>query len=507
MQRDFSPTFLAAVLTIFLAAITIPYLAAWLMEGEQWIFSGILLNPLDGNTYLAKIMQGVQGSWKFRLPYTADAEATTFIFIFYLALGHLARLIDVSPVLIFHLARAAGSIFLFVVLVIFIRQVLPEQKRRTALILVLFGSGLGWLGVPFGIVGSDFWVAEAYPFLSAFSNPHFPIGLSCLLIILLLAHSQESSFSGIFVSAFLLAVILPFGLIVAGIVMTGSMLARWLSQRVFPAKLFLRLAAIGAAGIGPAAYYLYAIQSDPQLRLWNQQNITPSPSVFDLFLSFSPALLTAVLALVSFQRGDSDDLLPAVGLWLVIGAVLIYFPWSLQRRFLMGYFIPCGILAAWGLYKFRWGKWVEFGLISASLVTNLVLMLTIFFGIGTHAKEYYLSADEAAALTWITGNTDRNDVILASPDFSLFIPAQTGRRVIYGHPYETVQAERMKLLATSFYEGSLPDAELQNLLMEVDYILLGSQEVALGGSPSLDSYRVVFKQGLVTIFAVKQSPR
>ena len=41
-------------------------------------------------------------------------------------------------------------------------------------------------------------------------------------------------------------------------------------------------------------------------------------------------------------------------------------------------------------------------------------------------------------------------LILSSPEMGLFIPAQTGRRVLYGHPFETVNADAEKDLVLVF---------------------------------------------------------
>ena len=60
--------------------------------GDTHVFGGFLLNPLDGNSYLAKMQQGASGSWRFTLPFTPEPGEGAYLFLFYLALGHLCRL-------------------------------------------------------------------------------------------------------------------------------------------------------------------------------------------------------------------------------------------------------------------------------------------------------------------------------------------------------------------------------------------------------------------------------
>ncbi len=50
---------------LLLAASCLPYLVAWLATPPGHQFVGLVINPLDGNSYLAKIREGWAGSWQF----------------------------------------------------------------------------------------------------------------------------------------------------------------------------------------------------------------------------------------------------------------------------------------------------------------------------------------------------------------------------------------------------------------------------------------------------------
>ena len=71
--------FAILVSVIALAAAAGPYLWAWAAAGEAHVFGGLLFNPIDGNTYLAKAYQGFEGDWRFRLPYTAEPGGGAYI--------------------------------------------------------------------------------------------------------------------------------------------------------------------------------------------------------------------------------------------------------------------------------------------------------------------------------------------------------------------------------------------------------------------------------------------
>jgi hypothetical protein len=89
--------------------ITLPYLYAAQAGGDEYVFGGFLLNPIDGNSYLAKMYEGWRGDVKFTLPYTTEVSEGGYLFLFYIGLGHLARMIDVPRILVFHAARIISS--------------------------------------------------------------------------------------------------------------------------------------------------------------------------------------------------------------------------------------------------------------------------------------------------------------------------------------------------------------------------------------------------------------
>ena len=204
-----------------------------------WQFAGILVNPFDGHSYLAKIRQGLEGNWLFHLTYTPEPHAGAFIFTFYLALGHLAALLHLSPILIFHLARLVAGLCLLLVAFRFIAWVTPHfQERRLA-----FRSSLvlrvwvGWV-VIFGAFPIDLWVPEAFVPYSLYANPHFPLAMALMLVIfqLILAHStfnvQHLTFTGL--AALALALTLPFALLTVWAVLAVFLAWLYITSRRLP---------------------------------------------------------------------------------------------------------------------------------------------------------------------------------------------------------------------------------------------------------------------------------
>ena len=101
---------------IVLLLVTLPFVIATCSGGDNYIFNGFLLNPLDGNSYIAKMYQGWEGSWRFFLPYTSEPGEGAYLFLFYLGLGHLARILNTPLLVVYHFARLMGCIVLLMTL-------------------------------------------------------------------------------------------------------------------------------------------------------------------------------------------------------------------------------------------------------------------------------------------------------------------------------------------------------------------------------------------------------
>jgi hypothetical protein len=488
-----------AAFIIFLLAISLPYILASMVGGDDLVFGGFLFNPLDGNSYLAKMYQGWEGEWRFTLPYTSTQGEGSFLFLFYLLLGHMSRWTHLPLVVMYHLARMISAVLLFWALISFIRMIFKNDSTlwNKALLLTIFGSGIGWLAIPFGGFTSDFWVAEAYPFLSAYATPHFALGLAILLVLLEFSQKPVSAPIALlsFVLSFLLAIIQPFGVVIAAVVIAAN--AAWKSweQRKITWE---PLALVLVGGGIPLLYQFWTIYTDPLLTAWNAQNLTPAPPVWDLLFSLSPAVLFAFFAAYSVLRHKDTGHLRIVIIWLAASFLLIFFPFNLQRRFMLGMYIPAALLAVAALGPLTTSRknlvWIL--LFVFSVFTNTVVLSAGVFGALAREPSIYLSHSEWQALEFIRLETEPDAVILAAPETGLLIPAYTGRRVLYGHPFETVDALRKEKLVRDMLAS--PDQDLSS----VNYIFLGPRERQMSGSFHQFQSSVVFQNAGVEIFRV-----
>ena len=58
-------------LSVVLMLLTsIPYLVGFQEQRGAWAFTGFVFGVGDGNSYIAKMLQGAAGAWLFRTPYS-----------------------------------------------------------------------------------------------------------------------------------------------------------------------------------------------------------------------------------------------------------------------------------------------------------------------------------------------------------------------------------------------------------------------------------------------------
>jgi len=374
-------------------------------------------------------------------------------------------------------------------------------------------------------------VAEAYPFLSAYVNPHFAFSLALLLALLTLSPGGSRRAGTIFVTAALIGLALsllsPFGLVMGALALAGALALEWLlADGAAPAGLCARLRAylelprprqmllrlIGSI-IGGAPFSVYNVwltRVHPQLAAWNAQNLTWTPAAWDVLLALSPALPLALYGTWRVVRDRAVNFYPLLA-WAGSALAMIYLPLDLQRRFMIGLFLPLAALSGYGLEVLaksrpapaRRLKVLGLGL---ALPTTLLMLAAGWVVVRNLDPAVYLSGDERRALAWLDAHSAPDALVLASPQMGLWIPPYTGRRVIYGHTFETVSAAAEQAAVEDFYAGRQPDPSGFLQARGVDFVFYGDRERALGALPGGLPLEPVLASGNVTVYRLAGAP-
>ena len=136
-----------------------------------------------------------------------------------------------------------------------------------------------------------------------------------------------------------------------------------------------------------------------------------------------------------------------------------------------------------------------------AIITNLIVIMAGIGGIRSRDRSVYMTQGESQAFEWLDNNIEKDAVILAGPDTGLLIPVYTGRRVLYGHPFETVDANT-KLHEVKNYFNNPDIIDSEGLLSKVNYVFVGPRERELSSNGFQLDLQVIYDEMGVTIFSV-----
>jgi asparagine N-glycosylation enzyme membrane subunit Stt3 len=290
-------------------------------------------------------------------------------------------------------------------------------------------------------------------------------------------------------SSLLLGIVQPFCVVTVYSVLGGYFILRLLKEKRLPWPEILRGMVAGAA-TAPIIAYDYSVYTfNPVLRAWSEQNITPSPPLWAYAIAYGFVFVLVVggAVLAIRRRSKADFFLLA---WVIVNGLLLYAPFSLQRRLVTGLHVPLCILAAMALSRYVLPRFLPAkktlilgAFIVLTMPSNLFVLMASMAGAAQQDSRLYLYRDEAEAMTWLQENTQPTDIVLASPEMGLFIPAWAGNRVLYGHPFETIEAEKKRALAEMFYQAQTKESIRREIIEghHITHVFYGSRERALSG--------------------------
>ncbi len=344
-------------------------------------------------------------------------------------------------------------------------------------------------------------MAEAYPFLTAYANAHFPFGIAILLMSFSTYLRQGNTKFIMLVFGLLLSIILPFAYALGIIVICCDQIMVIIKKRSGNWKnIFIFI----VGGTPYLVYQFWIIKAHPALSIWNMQNLTPSPTLFNTIMAFMPAIFVSIISIFYLYIRNKPPLLDLIIIWVVASMVLMYLPFNLQRRFSVGLFIPLSIISIYGLH-WIFGNKLKIAyifMLILSFPTNIIVLLTGLHATQTKDPCIYLTIPEYQAMSWLRNYANKDSVVLASPEMGIFIPGYTGLKVVYGHPFETIHAVEEREDLEHFYYGNIDvdSAKLYLTTKEVDYIMYGKRELSNNDLNILDDMPLIYDQNGIKIY-------
>ncbi len=530
-----------ALAAAVLLASSMPYLLGYACAPGGMEFGGFVANLDDSHSYLAVMQQGIADGWRYQVLFTPEDHPGAHLHTFYLVLGKLSVLMGLSPIHMYHISRLACGLAMLVVSYLFLSLFLQaREKRLVAFSLIGFSSGLGWVVLLTGsttlagLSPVDFWLMDAYTFFTILTFPHSATAVTLLLLFLSLAvrYVETPRLRTLLLAAaslICLCVIHPFTILLVYGILAAYWVLLLLRRRKVPRGEAVAFAVWALAPAPLIVYYYAAFASDPVLANWSAQNILPSPPITYLLLGYG--ILTPLAlggAVRTVQRWDERRIVLVA--WVSSAVILLYVPFTLQRRMVEGLHVPVCILATIALFEClvpyimrsdwvsRFARWrgytsdglrhlLLFAVIVATFPSNLYLVAGYSGSVLSHHPSLFYHREEVEAVDWLGENTARTDTLLASYRMGRYVPARVGHRVFMGHFHETVQLNDKMRLAESFFSEEASDRSRRRLLAEyrIRYVFHGPSEMQMGRfEPSAAPYLTeVYSNDLVIIYGVR----
>jgi hypothetical protein len=506
------------------ALLQIPYALGYATTPADKFYTGLLINVEDAN-YITIIQRGSEGAWMHSLRFTSEPDQPAFLYVFYLAWGHLARVLNLDATTMWHVARMFMSLVTFLIAYGFVRHFVSERSQQmVAYFLILFGAGFDWFVFPWENLSPtaatpvDLKMADAHLFSAALTFPHYLASIALLLILFWCALrmlnenlTRRKLFQLWMLGALAnvgVVLVYPFFVLLSCSVLTMYVVFLMLRARKILWRQIIPVGALIVPVLPLVGYDANAFLSSELLRVWAAQSQTLSPSPLHYWLTYAPYL---ILALWDLRRAGLGDDAQAgrralLWAWLLVVALLVYAPFGTQRRFLQGVQVPLAILATMGLYeaalpRLRAARWFQAAarrrMYSVNHLQNLIVFVLVLL-LSVSSMYQWLSAivintarqpypffrprAEVAAMDWLRANAHADDVVLGAYWTGSYLPLRAGTRTYLGHYYETIHFEEKQVAVDKFFDLNAGDAARRALLREngIRFLFYGPAEHALG---------------------------
>ncbi|GEM_PF-4321594 len=514
---------LALLLGIFLTLTNIPHLFAYLKTSENYTFIGINGGFPDANSYFAKIEQGKEGKWLYEDRFTSEEHQGAFINNFYVFLGHLARIFNLTGVAIFHTARIFCAIILFFAIYLLSGLFFPSSRWRFFVItLSLLPLGFGWiprlLRLSFNL--PDVYLGEGNNFLSLILFPHFT-GAVALMILAFYCTIKALNVKkwlkwSILGGLSILGVILmhPYNVIVIGITLVIFLFLLTIKLKKIPFGEILKIGTMGIIPLPLFLYNFYVFKYQQVFKQWTEANNCPVGPLPIYFLGFGISGFLAVIGIIQKFRIKTETKYQILSLWAIVNFFAILLPLGFQRKLIEGAEIPITILGGFGLIwiiskikKRRWKIIIVALVIVLSSLSIIPIEKDYARAITTQSREIYLDRYEKQAFDWLKQNYGRKHPLVLSKDFrGGYLVWMTGMKVYLGHWTETISFFDGKIdKVNQFMDGQMDRKKMLDFLSKnkIDLIYSGPDE-KFNPPESLLGLTKVFENPTIRIFKVNQ---
>lgn len=519
---------------VFLLITFSPFVIIAVANPSNSQFMGVMHDHNNSAALLAHMQQGIDGRILTNFLYTSSPTTPTLIHPVYSSLGQLERIIGLPLNILFHIVRIFASLFMYLTIYHLGANIwVKVRTRRIFFTLASIGSGIGWFLLI--LVGSntinsiaivDILVPQAFPIYAGAANIHYPIAIACLALLVsnivpilrpgeTIVPSAENSGSIVFITSLVLSIIYPDALLPLGIAYTLNVLINWYNKKEIAIREWQWGLWILVPALPVITYQFLTYSVNPSFALWLEQRTINAPNILLILLGVLVPFVIGIPSLVRAIRRFEADGDRFMLLWLLSILVISQLPLPIKHYALLGILFPVGYFATRSVEDF-WFEYIRRRYRTRIIVIFVPIMVLSHLlwilapivptllgwqGFGN----VFLEESYGTTLLFIEQEASAGDVILASPEVSLWIPAWTGARVVYGHYAETLNAhERLTEVETWYAESSADATVCTDLLAQhsVDYVILGSRERRLGAGTCTENLTAIGSTDAVTVYRV-----
>lgn len=454
----------------------------WLRRPTGSSFTGYSYESVgDIFFYLTLIEQAKNGALLFRNFMTPETHDPVLLNPLFLALGWVARLLHLTPLMAWHVGRVVLVFPFFLILYRFLQQIgLNKRLTDISFLFVVFSGGVYLRN------------HEASTFLSLLFSPLSILSLTTTLLFfsLTLRHLRErwSTVRVLLLVALgvLQAVTHPYILTVWLLVPLVILFMRILRR---PEKLgasVVKALPYVVVGASSFLYFILYVARAPVLVNWanGAVNLPWWPSQT---LSFFGVLLPlAVVGFWKFRRAlATNPMLGLLCIWLVVNFILSRSPYLYAGRLMLTLHLPLAVFAAigtmviWERVKGRVSLIVAFVfMLSLALPDNLRHLQENVSATYTYNHFRYLSEADTRGFQWIRTHTPADAVILHAPSWDTLVAQQSYRQVFCTAGPITAHFPRGIFECLAIYAGLYDSERFLKVIqkVDVDYMIIADQD-------------------------------
>jgi hypothetical protein len=447
----------------------LPFIILYFLTPHGYQYTFFTGGGDDFYTYLTKIKWGYEGHWLYNDRYTTEHTQSVPIYFFYILLGHIARIIHVTPAEILFVSNMVLSLVLMILLMKFLRN---ENIYTFIFLYFVFpiASLIPSVNKLFGIKNGFLDILPSV--FSTLMFPHYALDYIAI-ILFFMNYKRGLNFKSVLTGAFstyILLIVHPFLLALAYSV---PLVYTFLFDRNNFKKVLIYVSVVCALGLP----YLFVLYKDFYnvywLLEWRRQAIADRNVIVYLVLMGIPSLIAIVYAVYSIIKKKSDNYFYIV--WLAVSLMLAQFmPLTNKNDYLLAVSVPLSVLAG---RAFNFNVRLKVPIVILAILLTYPNFLMTFIGYFDYKYDnkpvydsIYLPCDYLKGFSVLPANAH----VLSRKDTGNLVPYYSDSKPFVGHFAETLDYKNKLYTANKFFDGKLTENNINMLIKKynIDYIVV-----------------------------------